>query len=145
MRCMERRFIIWKQFPGTAALQPLQYNSNPNIVLQRPSSQQQQQIKTTANSQGGLLSSIGQSLNWMKQRIPALHGAAAAFAAPDQSGAAVGADQQQQQQGSLPRWGDGLKRIWEVFSSRIGTKQYGGVDLRTTDANVSCALNVSFY
>ena len=43
---------------------------------------------------------------------------------------------------SLTKWGDGLKLIWNVFSSRVGDKQYGDVDLMTTEANVSCALNV---
>lgn len=88
----------------------------------------------------------------MKERIPTISAPATGGGGVNErihNGAgAVYADlqqqqQQQQQQGRLPKWGQGLRYIWEVFSSRLGNKTYGSVDLRTTDAHVSCALNVS--
>jgi hypothetical protein len=140
LRCMERRFIIWRQTEGSA-LRPLQYNSEP---LLQPQSQSQAQQRSNSRTDA-LFSSIGSSLKWMKERIPVVSApGAVAMNERFQNGARADLQQQQQQQqGRLPNWGQGLKYIWEVFSSRLGNKTYGQVDLRTTDANVSCALNVS--
>ncbi len=139
---MERRFIIWKQTEGTP-LQPLQYNSGP-LQQQRQQQQPGPQQQRPSSRTEGIMSTLGFSLQWAKNRIS--HRSSSAADVNQQSTANGGADNNNNQKhhgSSLPRWGDGLKHIWEVFSSRVGDKTYGGVDLRTTDANVSCALNVS--
>ncbi|KAH7623329.1 hypothetical protein Ndes2526B_g01755 [Nannochloris sp. 'desiccata'] len=150
LRCMERRFIIWKQTEGTA-LQPLQYNSDP-LLQSQPQLQAQQRPNSRTEA---WFSSIGSSLRWVKERIPTISAPATGGGGGGgvneriHNGAgAVYADlqqQQQQQQGRLPKWGQGLRYIWEVFSSRLGNKTYGSVDLRTTDAHVSCALNDTIW
>ncbi len=128
---MERRFIIWKQQHGTA-LQPLHHNSQPP---------QQRRNGRNENRLLALASAASTLKGWVSRAYTGNAG-----------GAADQAEQQQQQppppqqggsSGGVNTWGDGLKNIWRVFSSRLGNKTYGGVDLRTTNANVSCALNVS--
>jgi len=134
---MERRFIIWKQTKGTA-LQPLQHNSEP-LLQPQPQSQAQQRPSSRFEA-------LFEAIEWEKEIIPTVPApGAGAMNERTHNSPGVGCanlQEQQQQQCRLPRWGQGLKNIWKVFSDRLGNKTYGNVDLRTTDTNVSCALNV---
>jgi len=105
MRCMERRFIIWRQ--------------------ELNSSGQDSQEEPRERPRSGLLERAG---SWILDTFRGVPG-----------------PQQQDEQPSQPTlpWSVGLQRMWDEFQARLGDKEYGSVNLGTTEHAVSCALNVS--
>ena len=137
---MERRFIIWRQDESTA-LQPLHYNSNP-----------QPPPRPNSGTTGGLFNIV---TSWVRAPFRSNSSTiTTATGSGDQNthqdkdthaGHAVPGSGAMGPGGSsvLPRWIDGLMGIWNTFTSSLGSKQYGGINLESTADTVSCALNVS--
>lgn len=115
--------MIWRQ-EGTTALQPLQCNGSPQPQPPRPSSR------------------TGQIINYISSIWP-LHRTASDHKTQQEKGPRAGQAGQATGDGAPSRWVDGLQHIWNAFTSRMGNKQYGGIDLGTAAETVSCALNVS--